>query len=152
MTQEFELSGYKAERVRLIGLVRHPRGELHQAGLISDEEYAGLESVGTESARRLESYDELSAEVGALRLQLAKRTSDLDLAGAAAGLKDAQAALQADSSRTIATEQELSALTARFYAAADALGKTLSPFTPHQRLLILSNCIAQEVNHTLSAK
>ncbi len=54
--------------VRLFDLVRHQRGELHQAELISDEEYswlcAGSELAtapegGSPSPRRLEDYDDM---------------------------------------------------------------------------------------------
>jgi hypothetical protein len=48
--------------LRLLDLVRFSRGYLHDAEAISDEEYVALVEVGAQSARRLESYDEMKAE------------------------------------------------------------------------------------------
>lgn len=48
---------------RLIDLVRYCRAVLHEDGLITDEEYAELVKVGSESARRLETYDELRNKI-----------------------------------------------------------------------------------------
>lgn len=50
---------------RLLDLVRHQRGELYDAGLITDAEYAALSAIGAESARRLETYDELREKLEA---------------------------------------------------------------------------------------
>lgn len=58
--------------VRLFDLVRHQRAELHQAGLITDEEYFWLCSAakmandpkgGSPSPRRLEDYDSLRSHL-----------------------------------------------------------------------------------------
>lgn len=58
---------------RLFDLVRYMRSELHEAGLITDEEYAWLsggsgmaQGQGSPSPRRLEDYDEVIARVKAL--------------------------------------------------------------------------------------
>lgn len=53
---------------RLFDLVRYARSPLHDAGLVTDEEYAWLclaESTGdgSPSARRLEDYDELKRKL-----------------------------------------------------------------------------------------
>ena len=56
-----------ADPERLLDLVRYMRAELHDEGLITDEEYATLASVGAGSARRLEGYDALRAENARLR-------------------------------------------------------------------------------------
>jgi hypothetical protein len=45
------------EDQRLRDLVRHQRGALHEAGLITDDEYALIAEWGSASARRLEAYD-----------------------------------------------------------------------------------------------
>jgi hypothetical protein len=58
------------EGERLRDLVRYCRAELHDAGLISDEEFADLVKVGSESARRLESYDAMKATNAALAARL----------------------------------------------------------------------------------
>ena len=57
----------KLEYQRLFDLVRIQRGELHEAGLISDSEYASL-AEGHGSVSRLESYDKAiqTARVDAL--------------------------------------------------------------------------------------
>ncbi len=46
---------------RLYDLVRYCRSELHQAKLITDDEYARLVETGSESARRLEDYEQAKA-------------------------------------------------------------------------------------------
>lgn len=61
---------------RLLDLVRHQRSELHEAGLITDEEYVELCNVGSESARRLEEYDAVRAELTSLKTKLDR--CDLD--------------------------------------------------------------------------
>jgi len=48
----------REENLRLLDLVRYQRSELHEAGLITDEEYASLASEKG-SVSRLESYDTL---------------------------------------------------------------------------------------------
>ena len=55
-----------AKVLRLFDLVRNQRAELHEAGLISDQEYAELASENSSGAR-LASYDELTAEVQRLK-------------------------------------------------------------------------------------
>lgn len=44
---------------RLADLIRYCRSELHEANLITDDEYATIAQRGSESARRLEDYDAL---------------------------------------------------------------------------------------------
>jgi hypothetical protein len=76
-----ELDALKAERGeintshRLLDLVRYQRAELHQAELLTDEEYAWLcygsdmatsPKGGSPSRQRLEDYDELRATVSLL--------------------------------------------------------------------------------------
>ena len=56
---------------RLIDLVRYQRHALQEAGLISNEEYAALVAVGSQAARRLESYDEVRARIDGLMTALA---------------------------------------------------------------------------------
>jgi hypothetical protein len=58
---------------RLFDLVRFMRAELHQADLITDEEYAWLcmeapmaKGQGSPSPRRLEDYDELRGKLSAM--------------------------------------------------------------------------------------
>lgn len=62
--------------VRLFDLVRQQRSELHEADLITDEEYAWLSGAapmanskdgGSPSPRRLEDYDDIRAELTRLR-------------------------------------------------------------------------------------
>lgn len=50
---------------RLLDLVRYSRHALHDENLITDDEFAALVSEGAESARRLESYDELRTKLDA---------------------------------------------------------------------------------------
>lgn len=52
---------------RLIDLVRYCRHRLHEENLITDEEFADLVKVGSESARRLESYDDLRMRLDRLQ-------------------------------------------------------------------------------------
>jgi len=62
---------------RLWDLIRYQRGELLEAGLISQQEYADLVNRGSVSARRLESYDDLAArlsEVEAAGAEYIRRT------------------------------------------------------------------------------
>lgn len=66
--------------VRLFDLVRFMRSELHQADLITDEEYSWLcrsemaqgPQGGSPSPRRLEDYDQLQAKCESLRVALEK--------------------------------------------------------------------------------
>lgn len=51
------------DQQRLMDLVRQCRHDLHENALITDEEFAALAMVGAESARRLESYDEVAAKL-----------------------------------------------------------------------------------------
>jgi hypothetical protein len=71
--------------VRLFDLVRFMRGELHQADLITDEEYAWLcmeaplaKGGGSPSPRRLEDYDDIRANMAALRNGLVALTRSTD--------------------------------------------------------------------------
>lgn len=63
---------------RLIDLVRYARGYLHDEGLITNEEYAELVKVGSEAARRLESYDAMREEIERLRKERDAARSDLE--------------------------------------------------------------------------
>jgi uncharacterized small protein (DUF1192 family) len=63
---EAEVARLKAQLQRYADLVRHQRAELHEAGLISDEEYVALLS-DSGAVRRLESYDEMRAGIERLR-------------------------------------------------------------------------------------
>lgn len=63
--------------VRLFDLVRFMRSELHQADLITDEEYFWLcaeapmaKGSGSPSPRRLEDYDELRKRYGGMEQKL----------------------------------------------------------------------------------
>jgi len=64
----------EAENQRLMDLVRYQRSELHEAGLISNEEYAALvaDSDSGQRVARLEGYDKLRKENSALKEQLAE--------------------------------------------------------------------------------
>lgn len=53
-----ELDETRKRLGRLFDLVRHQRGELHEAELITDEEYVAL-AAAQGSVRRLETYDGL---------------------------------------------------------------------------------------------
>jgi len=76
--QHEEIEELRSEVERLRDLVRHQRGELYEADLISDEEYANLVVTdGKASVARLHTYDDLrfenanlKAEVERLRLEL----------------------------------------------------------------------------------
>lgn len=57
---------------RLIDLVRYCRHRLHAENLITDEEFADLVKVGSESARRLENYDWMRARIKELEDTLHK--------------------------------------------------------------------------------
>ncbi len=66
---------------RLFDLVRFMRSELHQSNLVNDEEYAWLSvgsamanspKGGSPSVQRLEEYDDMRAELTALRAALSK--------------------------------------------------------------------------------
>lgn len=48
---------------RLLDLVRQMRAPLHEDGLITDQEYADLAAVGSISARRLETYDDMRVKL-----------------------------------------------------------------------------------------
>lgn len=50
------------ENQRLLDLVRYCRATLHEDGLITDQEYADLVCEGSDSARRLEDYDDVKQE------------------------------------------------------------------------------------------
>lgn len=62
-TLESQLEQLRAERVRLLDLVRYCRHQLHEEGLITADDLAALLEVGPESARRLESYDDLRSRL-----------------------------------------------------------------------------------------
>lgn len=61
-----ELAALRSDRARLWDLVRHQRGELHVAGLITDDEWAFL-IADHGAVARLEGYDEMRVELEALR-------------------------------------------------------------------------------------
>lgn len=61
-----EIKLLQAQQIRLLDLVRHQRAELHEAGLLTDEEYAALAAV-SESPCRLETYDKIIEERDKLR-------------------------------------------------------------------------------------
>lgn len=63
---------------RVIDMLRFCRSELHQAGLITDQEYADIVMIGSESARRLESYDVLRAELSSVRAELERVKAERD--------------------------------------------------------------------------
>jgi predicted nucleic acid-binding Zn-ribbon protein len=65
-----QLAAAEAECERLFDLVRYQRAELHEAGLITDDEYAKLASAQG-SVQRLEGYDALRAECERLRAEVA---------------------------------------------------------------------------------
>jgi hypothetical protein len=75
------MSEDKIDTQRLWDLVRQQRSELHGDGLISDEEYAALASDGGAVAR-LETYDEMRADLHALRAALAEAQASLAAANA----------------------------------------------------------------------
>lgn len=52
-----------AANERLSDLARYCRHQLHDERLITDDEFASIVAQGPESARRLEGYDSLRAEV-----------------------------------------------------------------------------------------
>jgi hypothetical protein len=58
------------ENERLRDLVRYCRHQLHEENLITDEEFAALVEVGSESARRLENYDAMLAQIEELHAEL----------------------------------------------------------------------------------
>lgn len=60
------VAALRAERDRLCDLVRHQRGPLHDAGLLTDAEYAAL-AADAGAVARLEGYDAARAEVERLR-------------------------------------------------------------------------------------
>lgn len=73
--------------LRLFDLVRYMRSELHEAGLITDEEYSWLchdspmatdPKGGSPSRSRLEEYDELRARCAELTAALEKEKGRLD--------------------------------------------------------------------------
>jgi hypothetical protein len=63
--------------LRLHDLIRHQRGPLHDAGLITDAEYAAL-AADHGAVARLEGYDALRAENDRLRAALTERTTERD--------------------------------------------------------------------------
>lgn len=65
---------------RLMDLVRHQRHELHEEGLISDEEFAALvaDSDGGKRVARLESYDEVKAQLLEARARLAASDNQVE--------------------------------------------------------------------------
>lgn len=67
----------KGELERLRDLVRQQRAELHDANLISDEEYAAL-AMTVGATARLYGYDELRANLDNAFARIAKLEEELD--------------------------------------------------------------------------
>lgn len=61
---------------RLFDLVRHQRAELHEADLISDEEYAAL-ATATGSVDRLHKYDDMRERIIALERNAIEQTATI---------------------------------------------------------------------------
>lgn len=59
------LPAFNGETERLYDLVRYQRAELHEAGLITDEEYGAMMSDKGASRKRLETYDNLRTALAA---------------------------------------------------------------------------------------
>lgn len=59
---------FETEMCRLHDLVRYQRSELHEAGLISDDEYAQL-AQDHSAVARLETYDSMKAQIAALKAE-----------------------------------------------------------------------------------
>jgi hypothetical protein len=83
---------------RLFDLVRFMRSELHQADLITDEEYAWLSGGaamanspkgGSPSVQRLEEYDDLRAANERLKSELAEAKAALAQINGALGIAEA---------------------------------------------------------------
>ena len=74
-----ELEASEKERQRLFDLVRYQRAELHEAGLISDDEYFALASSpqSKECVARLEGYDAMKAQLESVKKQLAAAQRDI---------------------------------------------------------------------------
>lgn len=64
-----------AQRVRLHDLIRHQRGSLHDAGLLTDAEYADL-AADHGAVARLETYDGMRARIEALEVALSRAKPD----------------------------------------------------------------------------
>lgn len=58
------------ENERLRDLVRYCRHQLHEEGLITDEEFVAMAEVGVESVGRLENYDAMLAQIEELHAEL----------------------------------------------------------------------------------
>lgn len=58
------------ENERLRDLIRYCRHDLHEEGLITNDEFVALVEVGAESARRLESYDAMVETIERLHAEL----------------------------------------------------------------------------------
>lgn len=67
----------KSSRQRLFDLVRHCRIELHDEGLITDEEYAILVD-DPDSLSRLHGYDSLAEELARLRDERAVHVGEIE--------------------------------------------------------------------------
>lgn len=59
-----------ANNQRVIDMLRFCRSELHEAELITNDEYAEIVQLGSASARRLEDYDELRTRLAAAESEL----------------------------------------------------------------------------------
>lgn len=97
----------KSSRQRLFDLVRHCRIELHDEGLITDEEYAIL-ADDPDSLSRLHGYDSLAEELARLRDERAVHVGEIEhLRAENDRLKSKNARLKAAYGHM---EQEVSAL------------------------------------------
>lgn len=85
------LPAFNGETERLYDLVRYQRAELHEAGLITDEEYAAMMSDKGASRKRLEAYDDLRTALAAKERENGELKAKL--ADAEAGSKEFHRAL-----------------------------------------------------------
>ncbi len=112
-----------SDKARLFDLVRYARGYLHDAGLITDEEFSEILTTDSiNSVKRLESYDEVQAKLAAAKADVARLTDERDRALAGARASDDERAQAVESMREATAEVERLkgeiALSALFYARA----------------------------------
>lgn len=63
---------------RMFDLVRYQRHELHDAGLLTDQEFGDLIAQGSGSARRLENYDRLTMKLAAQKDEIRGLVTELE--------------------------------------------------------------------------